>query len=77
MKTTIKERLKEYLIKNNIPERKFYEKAGVSNGLLKHTTKSLHDETKEKILRAFPDIDMIYLTTGIKSKDDTKNECCD
>lgn len=74
MGTTVKERLEEYLKKNKMSARKFYEKADVANGLLKDTSQYLRDESKEKILRAFPDIDMVYLTTGIKSKDDTKNE---
>lgn len=55
MGTTVKERLEEYLKKNKISARKFYEKAEVANGLLKDTSQYLRDESKEKILSKWTD----------------------
>jgi len=58
---TIKERVEKYCDLKDISVRQFCERAGLSNGYFKKSTKSLSPETIDKITKAFPDLNIPWL----------------
>lgn len=64
METTVKERLIEFIKYKQISIREFERMAGLSNGYLKALRKSPTVEKMSSILRAFPELNRMWLLTG-------------
>ena len=66
----IKQRLLQYIDNKGITKNKFYTLTGVANGTLDKKSK-LSTDTVEKIVKIFPEINLHWLITGEKKKDET------
>ena len=64
METTVKERLIEFIRYKKISIREFERLAGLSNGYMKSLRKSPTVEKMSSIVRAFPELNRIWLQTG-------------
>lgn len=62
---TTKERLLMFLDKKNIGQGKFEKECGISNGYINNTKGDLGSSIVAKISKAFPDLDIGWLLTGI------------
>jgi phage repressor protein C with HTH and peptisase S24 domain len=65
--STVKERLKSYLSANNISMAEFGRRIGVSSAYITSMRKSIQPDKVEKIKEEFPDLDIDWLLTGVKS----------
>lgn len=66
----MKERLKEFLEKRNLNARQFAEIIGVQPSSISHILTGRNKpgvELLEKMLRSFPELDIHYIITGIRS----------
>ena len=61
---TLKDRVRLYCERKNIAITKFEREAKLSNGYFKDTTTRIGDDKIERIHRAFPDLNIDWLTTG-------------
>ena len=64
MKTTVKQRLIEYLKYKGIGQNKFEKMAGISNGYISNIKSTPRDEKLTKILQVSPDLNRVWLLTG-------------
>ncbi len=63
MKQTSAERIKLYILKKGLSKSAFYEASGLSNGFL-DKTHNIGSDKIEKILKAYPDINLEWIITG-------------
>lgn len=64
MKTTVKQRLIEFIRYKGISQRKFEEVIGASNGYINNISKGIGGIKLQKILSAFPELSQRWLLTG-------------
>jgi len=67
MESTVKERLKSYLKKNNIKAVDFCNTIGVSSGFISGMRESIQPDKLKSIAINYPSIDIAWLMTGISS----------
>lgn len=63
METTAANRVKKYLSDKGLSKSEFYQAAGLSNGFLDKTN-NIGSDKIEKILKAYPDLNVMWLITG-------------
>ena len=71
----LKDRLKEYISYKGLTVQRFEDAVGVANGSVNKMGDNTRMSTLDKISEAFPDLDMIWLRTGVGSmlKGNTNN----
>jgi phage repressor protein C with HTH and peptisase S24 domain len=67
METTVKQRLKDYIQFKGLSQKKFETAANLSNGYINNVKTSIGTDVLQKIIGAFPDLDITWLLTGIGS----------
>lgn len=64
MKTTVKERLIEFIKTKNLSQGKFEKIVGLANGYVNNIRKSVTEEKLQKIALTFPELNKMWLLTG-------------
>lgn len=65
MNTSVKERLKTYLIKNNIKQTEFCKTINVSSGFISGMRESIQPDKLKSIAINYPELDIKWLLTGV------------
>lgn len=71
---TIKERLADFLAYKNIGQDKFAQLANLSRGFANNVGDSIRQASLNKIKAAFPELNILWLTSGVGSMLDTPQE---
>lgn len=74
MNSSVKERLKLYLIKNNIKQTDFCRTIKVSSGFISGMRESIQPDKLKSIAINYPDIDIKWLLTGVNDKSTSNRE---
>lgn len=64
MESSIKERLKLFLAKKGLSQKKFEVACGLSNGYVNNIVKTISVDTLQKIIGTFPELNKDWLLTG-------------
>lgn len=77
MESTVKERLKAFLKKNNIKAVDFCNAIGVSSGFIAGMRESIQPDKLKSIAINYPSLDIAWLMTGISTSVKTDNSLND
>jgi len=77
MESTVKERLKAFLKKNNIKAVDFCNAIGVSSGFIAGMRESIQPDKLKSIAINYPSLDIAWLMTGISTSVKTDNSLSD
>lgn len=63
-KSTLKERLEEFVEYLDLTNQKFEQNAGLPNGFINKSGKYISDKSEQKIINTYPDLNINWLLTG-------------